>query len=356
MVDGIVEGYSSLPHGLKTGNYLLQMRDTLTGARAEAAISIGLPDEVASAPLPPLEFRVERIPTDWPEGEWEPIREDDGASVAATAPATAKVKALSRKVIRYGNYNGKLHRMTDFTLENGLRRYDLKYLACCDPEVLDPGPPQQVHGLNGSGLRIRKPREHLWYYNSYLKIFLGEKEMVLGYELAKIEDLSDDTTARVRLEWLTPTASVRLDYAMIPGHERLFHRLSIQPNTGQAVTEARVNLYSYPAGFGNGGEPFFEIAQENQEWLLMGDAVRDRDFYESGQGSAGLLILPEEWAEVKYGARPLLQAERSDAEETQVWRLHWVTWVFPERGNSAAREYMRTNSASTTETLLEILR
>jgi hypothetical protein len=121
------------------------------------------------------------------------------------------------------------------------------------------------------------------------------------------------------------------------------------------VTEARVNLYSYPAGFGKGGEPFFDVAQENQEWLLMGDAVRDRDFYESGQGSAGLLVLPEEWSEVKYGARPLLRAERSEAEEAQAWRLHWVTWIFPERGNAAAREYMRTNSALTAERLKEVL-
>lgn len=129
-----------------------------------------------------------------------------------------------------------------------------------------------------------------------------------------------------------------------------------QPNDGQTVTEARVNLYSYPAGFGKGGEPFFDVAQENQEWLLMGDAVRDRDFYESGQGSAGLLILPEEWSEVKYGARPLLRAERSDAEEAQPWRLHWVSWIFPERGNAAAREYMRTNSDLTEERLKEVFR
>jgi hypothetical protein len=124
--------------------------------------------------LPPLEFRVERIPTDWPEGEWEPIPEDDGTSVATTVLATAKVKALLRKVIRYENYNGKLHLMTDFTLENGLRRYDLKYLVCCGPKIFDPGPPEQVHGLNGSGIGIGKPRAHLWYHNSYLKIFLGE--------------------------------------------------------------------------------------------------------------------------------------------------------------------------------------
>jgi hypothetical protein len=330
------------------------MRDILTGACAEAALSIDPPNEVASVPLPPIEFRVERVATDWPEGEWEPIPEDDGTSVAEMVRATAKVKALSRKIIRYGKYNGSLHLMTGFTLENSLRRYELKYLACCDPKVFDPGPPQQVRGLNGSGLGISKPRAHLWYYNSYLKIFLGEDEMVLGYELAKIEDLTDETTARVRLEWLTPAATVRLEYVMIPGHEGLFHRLSIQPNAGQAVNEARVNFYSYPAGFGKGGEPFFEVAQEDLQWLLMGDAVRDRDFYESGLGSAGLLIRPEQWTEVKYGARPLLLARRPEAEATRPWRLHWVTWIFPERGNAAAREYMRTNSEWTGERLKEL--
>jgi len=30
----------------------------------------------------------------------------------------------------------------------------------------------------------------------------------------------------------------------------------------------------------------------------MGDAVRNREFYETGEGSAGLLIRSEEWAEV----------------------------------------------------------
>jgi len=59
---------------------------------------------------------------------------------------------------------------------------------------------------------------------------------------------------------------------------------------------------------------------------------------------------------LKYGARPLLRAERSGAEEAHVWRLHWVTWIFPERGNAAAREYMRANSDLTEERLKEVFR
>ena len=350
------EGRFTLPHYLKPGIYQLHARDILTGATAETKIAIHKPTQLASAPLPPHEFQVKRHPAHWPTGTWEPIPADN--NVADTVPAIAKVKKLQRKVIHYGPHNGKEHLMTGFKIENGLRSYEMKYLVCCDPKFLNPGPPQKVRGLNGSGLGMNKPRGHLWYYNSYLKIHLGadEPEMALDYELAKIEDRSDDTTARVRLEWLTPSATVQLDYAMIPGHEGLFQQLTVRPHDEHPLTDLSVNFISYPAGFGKSGKPFFEIAQENREWLLMGDAIRDRDFYQTGNGSAGLLIRPEEWTDIKYHSRPLLKAQRSAAQAHQPWQLHWVTWMFPERGNAGAEEYMRTHSESTTRRLQQLFR
>ncbi len=351
---GVASGRFSIPHGLEPGDFRLVVRDILTGAKTESRLTACEAEKVATAPLSPREFRVERHPVDWPAGEWEPIPED--LSVADATPATAKVKSLQRKVIHYGKHSGNEHLMSGFTIGNGLRTYEMKYLVCCDSKILDKGPPQRVRGLNGSGLGMNKPHGHLWYYNSYIKVYLGDREgeMVLDYELAKIEELSDDTTARVRLTWEAPSATAWLEYVMIPGHEGLFQQLSIEPHDGKPLTKTTVNLISYPAGFGKGGKPFYEIAQEHQEWLLMGDAVRDRDFYESGKGSAGLLIRPEEWAEVKYNARPLLTAERPDADAGKPWRLHWVTWMFPERGNAAAKAYMQTNSEATATKLSEL--
>ncbi|MEM7013611.1 MAG: hypothetical protein AAF585_19235, partial [Verrucomicrobiota bacterium] len=261
-VNGEVSGKFPIPHGLEPGLYWISFRDVLTALLVRKGFKVTAPKEIASAPLPPWDFRVAQHPVDWPGGKWEPIPEDD--SVADTTPATARVKELQRKVIHYGNYSGKEHLMSGFTIENGLRTYEMKYLVCCDPTEFDKGPPQMVNGLNGSGLGMNKPHGHLWYYNSYIKIYLGDREgeMVLSYELAKIEDLSDETTARVRLTWNAPSATAHLEYVMIPGHEALFQELTIEPHDGKPLTKATVNFFSYPAGFGKGTEPFFEVAQE----------------------------------------------------------------------------------------------
>ena len=351
---GSADGKFSIPHSANPGSYKLSVRDILTGIRVETSLTVSPPKTRATAPLPTWDFRVERHPVDRPEGQWEPIEEE--VSDAQTQPATAKVKSMQRKVIHFGQFNGNQHLMTGFTIGNGLRTYEMKYLVCNDPKLFDRGPPQRVKALNSSGLGMNKPRGHLWYYNGYIKIYLGDRdaEMILDYELASIEDLGDDTHARVRLTWEAPSATANLEYVMVPGHEGLFTELTLQPREGKPLLKTTVNFISYPAGFGKGTKPFYEVAQEHQEWLLMGDAIKDRDFYESGKGSAGLLVRPGEWSEMKYNARPLLTAERKEEDAGMVWRLHWVTWMFPERGNAAAKEYMRTNSESTGRRLLKV--
>jgi len=50
-----------------------------------------------------------------------------------------------------------------------------------------------------------------------------------------------------------------------PGHEGLFQRLSIKPRVGKPPTKTAVTFISYPAGFGRGVKPFYEIAQEHRE-------------------------------------------------------------------------------------------
>ena len=122
----------------------------------------------------------------------------------------------------------------------------------------------------------------------------------------------------------------------------------------------------------NDAERGIEVATPNYRLLLHrtgGFAVREVEivgqgrldrFDRPGEGphptcsSAGLLIRPEEWADVKYNARPLLTAERPDADSGKPWQLHWVTWMFPEPRNAAAKKYMRTNSESTARKLLEL--
>jgi len=52
--------------------------------------------------------------------------------------------------------------------------------------------------------------------------------------------------------------------------------------------------------------------------------------------------------------RPLLTAERPAADADKPWRLHWVMWMFPEQGDTAAREYMPTHSEATERLLLKV--
>lgn len=352
LVDGKATGKFPVPHGAQPGSYLFLAKDVLTGSKTEAAVIVSAPAQVASAPLPPYEFRIERQPiTGWPTGTWEPIPEEVEPSPDST---TVKVRELTNRRGRGGKYNGKQHLQGGFVIGNALREYHFNYYVCDDPTVFPSGPPQQVSP--GSNLGMIKPRVNLWNRNGYFWVKLGERaqENLSAYEMVKLEDRSEGNTARVHAEWMMPTAQVEIDYAMLPNHEGLFTRLTLTPHEGKSLTHALVNLISYPAGFQRSAKPFFDIAQEHNEWLLMGDSVKDRAFYDSGMGSAGLLVIPDQWKTIRYAARPLLKAERPASHASRPWQFHLVTWQFPERSNATAKAYMQQNSEPTTKLLREV--
>ncbi len=335
----------TLPAGLEPGVYPLTVRDVLSGVVGTKALSVNAAATIPTLPQKSKIVRVTRKPLDWPAGEWQEQLDD----VKKPAVAAARVGKLSQKIIRYGPHNGKRHLMANFTFANPLRTYKLKYLVCNDKSVQRGGEFQRVRALNSTGLGINGPRAMLWYYNGYIQISLDGVQ-TLDFAMTSTEDTSKDGIARARLTWKTPKGLVQLDYAMLPDHEGLFHRLTVKPSV--PLSSVALQLRGYPAGVGkNAGKAFVRVPQEEKSWMLMGDAVRDRAFFPKGQGCAGLLIKPEQWKKIAFHGRPSLQSPKRATASKDPFTFAWVCWIFPERTNGEALAYMRSNAGKTRELL-----
>ena len=344
--NGRISDRFNIPANIKRGNYLLVVRDSLSGVMAKFKLMIKVPSSTPNFALDKIKLKVIHNNLNWPDGVLEPIK---GKQVLA--PAKAVVGKIEKKKFHYhGKFNGKTHLMCDFSLGNNLRTYKLRYLVCCDFAKLKGC--QKVKGLNGTGLGIFKPKAHIWYYNSYLRIII-DGMVVQDYAVTEIKDTSKNKNAGVQLTWKTPKGIVKLNYVMVPGHEGLFQKLSIIPSV--PISKVVMRFTGFPAGFDKKGKSFIKVAQEHREWMLMGDSIRDLAFYESGGGCGGLLIRPDEWQKASFSVPfpELVSKVRKKASKNE-WNFHWVQWIFPKRSNAEASEYMQTHSAATTEMINKV--
>jgi len=357
----------TIPFNATPGRWTIMACDAVTGVSVSRQIEVGPAKEPIGPTLAAQELHIERSPLDWLAGQWSPIIEPD-ASEAVVEVSVAPLRKRPQSFIK--DHKGHLALSSSFRLSNPQITYGAKYIAVNDPKANLGPDPRRIAAPYLPGLGFNKPKAHMWYYNGYMEVFFDDVNAT-EFAVSRIEKVEQpDGRGRVDVTWDTPYGEVELAFAMLPNHSGVFQQLTARPYS--PVRQLKVRFRSYPKGFDRGGRLLKEIDEQNNAWVLLGDAARDRAFGQ-GMGPGALLVLPEQWAGLDYHPnRPTLTA-MIDADATPLTdeqafppgespkptreiRLHWVLWMFPEDSNANALDYMRTNAARSQDLLHEMFK
>lgn len=245
------------------------------------------------------------------------------------------------------------------SLNTGSVTYTLQYNACWD----------QAHGT-GSGtfegyLGMPGPSSANWYHSG----FLGLKINGLDLGATRLSDFwvaERGSRGSLKLYWDTPQAGVTVSFVALPGDDRLFCGIALNPRT--EIRSLSLRLTSYPSYFTywnkRDGDRKLTTAlatysqqdgkqlalQPSQEpWLALYDTVFDPAKGE-GDGGCAVALLPEQVtalrATVGSYACPL---ELDYRPETRLIRLCF--WDFNKHGNAESLAKLKGAAGPTLEQL-----
>ena len=249
-----------------------------------------------------------------------------------------------------GHKDHKFQEQT-IVLDSGKVCYTLKYRSCVDPS--HPGVCANEEGYIG----MPTPSSANWYHSGFFFITLNGKDVGL-VPLTDMRITEAGARGGCHMVWDTPDATVRVQFLVAAGSDRLLSQLSWTAKPEHKVDSVSVRLTCYPSFFTSHHrrqgdrtvttpriekrEPeSLDLVPSEDTYLLYTDGVFDVAKKE-GDGPCGLMFLPEEIASGKvsisnYPVQTTLQAVPS----TQ--RLRFAFWDFFGKTNADVKAYMKEN-------------
>ena len=263
----------------------------------------------------------------------------DGAENAPPA-AVASVSSPSTTTTNYPGHEGHRYFEQTATLDLGPVTYGIKYCACID----DAHAPD-VGNLEGY-LGMPLPHACNWYHGGFMRIVINGQDVGLA-RLSSMAAVESGERAIVDFVWHHQLADVRARFLGLPGEDRIYCEVAIEPK--QEIRSIEVPLVCYPSFFTawhgrNGarrvrtpaalvveGEKQALPANENW-WAVYYDEVFDIARHE-GEGPCAMLVLPTEAQEVHF------QPQSYPCLTTIVFspsarRLRMAFWDFVDRTNA----------------------
>lgn len=324
------------------GEWTLRVTDVLSGVQAERKIRLSAAGDTGSV-LARRPVEVERVPREWPQGQWQPYVEPEGENLISVA---VHAGGIGRKRIHHGPFSGTvcLRSKTLIGLRGRQANYQLTYFACNDWKKYGWEDKRRIKAHSLSGLGIKRPASHLWYYNGYIDI-LYDDERVTGYRISDVRTVDAGRNGRVDVTWESPAGEAVLSFGLTLEGEALLQQLQVRP--GVPVEVVKVRFKSYPGGFARPSASYvrtpagrkkksagYEFDPQEAPWAFYADEINDRA-YGKGKGAGGILVLPEDWDRVRYGHRGELK-KKVDLQPGQSAAFHWALWIYPDRTNEEA--------------------
>ncbi len=255
---------------------------------------------------------------------------------------TAKVGELRHGKGRYAPHEG--HEVVDqlASLATGALTYTLSYKACWDPA--HGGGAQPMEGCLG----MPGPSSTNWYHSNFLMVRVNGAALS-ETRLARMWLAETGARGNVKLAFDLKPAHVSLSFVALPGDDKLYCAITLQPR--EPITSLEVELMCYPSYFtywnkrdGNrqlltprklypqGAKAALDPAAE--WWLAFYDTIFDPA---RGEGDGGCAVAfdpaPVQSAGTDVGsyACPTRLVLKPDARQ-----LRLVFWDFHQRGNEAA--------------------
>ena len=340
------------------GDWTLKVSDVLSGV--ETSCSVRLRDGKETGPvLVKNRVKVDKTERKWPDGEWKEYVEPTGKNLGEVA---VRAGNIGRQRINYGPFSGTvcLRSKTLIGLRGREANYQLTYFACNDWKKKGWEDKRRIKAHSMSGLGIKHPASHQWYYNGYIDISFDDKR-VTSYRIADVREVDAGQGGRVDVTWEAPVGEAVLSFGLTLEGEALLQRLEVRPTVPVKDVEVRFN--SYLGNFGKPAANYIQTAAGKHKrfpayddpakapWAFYADDVKDVA-YGKGKGTGGILVQPEEWDHVRYGHRTRLK-KTVDLEPGETARFHWALWIYPDRTNEEAFRAF-TASRKETEGLLTV--
>jgi len=329
-----------LPFNAPAGDWQLCVRDFISGKEHRVTLHVSQTDLLAGAMLPEPAAKWQQTPSDLPEGQWT---DASRVNTASAGQATAKVTSLRRaKMHIHKDHHGHEYLTGNFILGNEQIQYTFTYSVCNDSQAHGESDPRVAWAPYLPGLGISRPQPHIFFYNSYIHIYINGKRATV-YRLSDLAQVErTDDSRQVDVVWDTPHGVIRLASAMNSSQRGIYQKLTLRSD--EPIREVRVVFSTFPQGFDNKGKAFYTIDPEHQNWVLMGDSVNDRAFFPSARGPGGLLINKEQWTQATLTGNPTLHRTFTDQQASQEVSFNWVLWLFHDMTNTEALDYLRLNS------------
>lgn len=245
------------------------------------------------------------------------------------------------------------------SLDTGAIKYGLQYTACWDPSH------ENGTGFLEGYLGMPLPTGANWYAGGFLGLKINGVDLG-ATRLSELWASEKGARGNLKLFWDTPQAGVTVSFVALPGDDRLFCGITLNPKT--EIKSLSLRLMTYPSYFtywnkrdGNRqlltatqtypqaeGKPV-TLDPAAQWWFSLYDTIFDPAKGE-GDGGGAACFVPEQLASLKvtvnsYGCP--IEAELKPA--TRVIRL--CLWDFDKHGNEESLTKLKAATGPTLELL-----
>ncbi|OGV75312.1 MAG: hypothetical protein A3K19_18465 [Lentisphaerae bacterium RIFOXYB12_FULL_65_16] len=250
----------------------------------------------------------------------------------------------------------------EITLDNGKACYAVKYTACVDPSHPD------TRALEEGYIGMPSPCAANWYHSGFFFIKVNGTEIGV-VPLADMRITETGARGGCHMVWDTPDATVRVQFLVLPGGDRLLSQVTWTVKPGRTVTAVSPLFRCYPSFFtshhrrqgdrtvttpraGKHEPETLDLVPAEDTFLLYTDGVFDVAKKE-GDGPCAMIFLPEEIAsgKVQLTNYPVTTSLEANPETK---RLRFTFWDFAGKTNAEALAYLQANAAKMQEELRTI--